>query len=1281
MAGNESSIRSLPSGNGGNEEKIETLLAHYLGRLNDGERLDRARILAENPELGEEVLRDLEAYLALHQTGEVDNGMGGQPLGILGDYTLRRQIGRGGMGVVYEAWQNSLDRQVALKVLPAGIAADDRAFQRFMREAKTAAKLQHPHVVGVYGMGVEQNTPYFAMEFVEGETLAQALTRLKQVDQEAETVFGRKDCASYFENLAKAFADVADGLQHAHSKHVTHRDIKPSNLILDGEGRLRILDFGLARLEGQESLTASGDFLGTPLYMSPEQARRKKIPIDHRTDIYSFGATLYEMLTLDPPFRGKDHADTLSQIIERDPVEPRKCNPRVPRGLETIVLKCMRKQADDRYGTAEALAQDLRRFVRGDAIEARPQGRLDRVLRRVWVRRLPITLLGLGVATAALLVILFGIWSREAMQRAGRRYNALVAESQRALDLGLAMKAQAAIQEKTTSPAFEWSNPFTRELPEVRLEQELDHAEAQLQEARKLFPSRPEAVLGLERVGKLRLAELSDGMGGEDDALGRGVKLFLAGEQDPARIELAVARGRLPDSPAPVLLLAQSHVLSGQLDAAEAWLERCFQEAPPERQSELAMSIAEFWFTQRQSKRDPAKSSRAERINKWLGRVPDSLRKRQAVFMATAATDPANAVAAGRAALELAPEDPVTHCAFASLYAWDLADFAKAEEHARRALAAEPDDPGVLNTVGQVWWELGRYRQALAAAEGALARRQGNSRSLYVKAIAKTYLGECRESIDILHELLQRYPGDSPILGHLSEALRSCDRHDESLDVALEGVRLAPGSALALLFLGHEYRAQGRLDEAIQAYELALEIDPSNRWALWGYGRACVQLKDFDKALALLAEAVSRAAAVSGASAGSRGDFCMLLRGIPKPKDLRPLDDFIARFERGRPGFEEHPIVLEGLALAYLNAPKKRDLEKALGYAMRAVKASGWGSVEPQVTLASVRFASGEVTEAIRLLEEYVVAISQGVHQDFLQLCRDTLAPDLASFASVDALFRSAEASSDGLSEALEAFEKLEATPGRQAIVEYFRGRLLESRGRCEEATPAFRAALLSSEHSWSTAIPLVGACIEGSEPLRKAVGDACRAALAEPAPSGVLSRSLAALRSLARPGEEIPGLEHVYVWWLLGPFPDRETLLQGALPFQSVDLQRPVLFKGGTLTWRPHLASSFEVDIEKILGSHERSSAFLSIEVEAPSDVDAQVSLEVDDEASFRLNDVEIYRREGVEGPIRDVFGARFHAGPNRMLLEVRNLKGRWGASVRIEDATGSPIPFRQRF
>ena len=382
------------SGRGSHERErhidpVEDAIAQYLDRLDAGETVEPAAVLAENPEIGTEVLESLEDFLDL---GHSQRGAGRLAARTLGDYTLSRPLGRGGMGVVYEAWENSMDRRVAVKVLPAALAADTRRVARFVREAQVAGKIQHPNVVPVYSTGVREGVPYYAMELVEGETLAQFIARQWSTGNDSEAA-AMEPGLQLYARLAQDFAAVAGGLHHAHSKGVIHRDIKPSNLIFRGifetsgpsearHGRLRILDFGLARLSGDETLTVSGDFIGTPLYMSPEQARRRRVRIDHRTDIYSLGAAMYEACTGRPPFQGKDHDEILSSILESDPLELRQLRPSVPADLQTVVLKCLRKDPNDRYRSAEALAQDLQRFARGDAIEARPQSRWERTARR-----------------------------------------------------------------------------------------------------------------------------------------------------------------------------------------------------------------------------------------------------------------------------------------------------------------------------------------------------------------------------------------------------------------------------------------------------------------------------------------------------------------------------------------------------------------------------------------------------------------------------------------------------------------------------------------------------------------------------------------------------------------------------------------------------------------------------------------------------------------------------------------------------------------------------------
>ncbi len=336
-----------------------------------------------------------------------------------GEFQIIRELGRGGMGVVYEARHIPLDRRVALKVLPQGLLANHKMVERFTREAKVAGRLHHPNIVQVYETGTEAGMPYFSMELVEGETLDQILDKFHSEEpltgetperlwRAVSSIPGLLDVAStggepcssaspsssyeattpsrpashnefdlkkirldYFGRVAEAFAGAAEGLHYAHSKGVIHRDIKPSNLILDSAGNLRILDFGLARLEGVERLTLSREFLGTPLYVSPEQARTGKVPADKRTDIYSLGATLYEMLVLRPPFRGNSYHDTLHQVIHTDPPPLRRFNSQIPRDLEAIVIRCLEKEPARRYASAAEMAEDLRRWRRGEAVYAR----------------------------------------------------------------------------------------------------------------------------------------------------------------------------------------------------------------------------------------------------------------------------------------------------------------------------------------------------------------------------------------------------------------------------------------------------------------------------------------------------------------------------------------------------------------------------------------------------------------------------------------------------------------------------------------------------------------------------------------------------------------------------------------------------------------------------------------------------------------------------------------------------------------------------------------------
>ena len=300
--------------------KNAEVLDDYLQRLHAGEPTDRERLLREHPELGSALdcleLLDRMAPAGDYSQNQADAAAGA--LGDFGDYELLEEIGRGGMGVVYKARQKSLDRTVAIKMVLAGHLGSSEHLQRFQQEARATAKLQHPHIVHIHEVGQFDGRHFFAMEYVDGISLAR---RIEQGPLEID-------------EAVRMLKIVADAVEHLHRQGIVHRDLKPSNILLDAQGQPHVSDFGLAKVFTADStLTTSGIITGTPSYMSPEQAAGRNAQVGPTSDIYSLGAILYEMLTGRPPFAEDNPLDTLMQVLSREPLLPRTINPKNSQAL------------------------------------------------------------------------------------------------------------------------------------------------------------------------------------------------------------------------------------------------------------------------------------------------------------------------------------------------------------------------------------------------------------------------------------------------------------------------------------------------------------------------------------------------------------------------------------------------------------------------------------------------------------------------------------------------------------------------------------------------------------------------------------------------------------------------------------------------------------------------------------------------------------------------------------------------------------------------------------
>jgi serine/threonine protein kinase/Tfp pilus assembly protein PilF len=797
------------------------------------------------------------------------------------------------MGVVYEAEQVSLGRRVALKVLPYAGALDPRQLLRFQNEARAAACLHHTNIVPVHFVGSERGVHFFAMQFIDGQTLADLVRQLRQPEgtkeggpsaDEGTTAYqpaaGKPAAATepvgaqltlstggagrgreYFRRVAELGVQAAEALDHAHQAGIVHRDIKPANLMLDGRSNLWVTDFGLAHIQHSEaSLTATGDLVGTLRYMSPEQALAKRVPVDHRTDVYSLGATLYELLTLRPAFDGKDRQELLRQIAFEEPTAPRKLERSIPEELETIVLKAMEKNPADRYATAQELADDLRRFLEHRPVQARRPTlwrRLSKLSRR---HRSVMVTAALGLVVA--LTVLAGSVGWVVRDAEARRAGAAArqAEVERAAEADLDEAGRHLKGERLSETS-----------------QALERAEG------RLASGGPEHLR--ERLAQLRRDVAAVARAEKARALAslRSDLEFHPRVADRAYAELFAEYGLNPVTGPPeeaARRIRQSAVRAHLVVALDEWSLVKEQLRPGDGRQLLAVA--------RLADDDP----RRQRLRDLLGQ-PDA--------------DALERLAEEKETLGLPP-------AHLQLLAHLLDSNGRGEAGdrlLRRALQRHPRDFWCNAVLGSRMQGAAQKSPAAAAeAAGylrvALAVRPQSPQIQNILGILLRYGGKLDEAEDAHRKAIEIDPRHAAAHNNLGNALLHKGQVDEAIACYRKAIELDPKDAIAHSNLGGALRHKGEVEEAIASYQKAIELDPKFAIAHNGLGAMISdEERNYDRAIACFRKAIAldpKLAEAHGAlglvllrkgrSAEARDATARALELLP---DKHPLRAFVSR--------------------------------------------------------------------------------------------------------------------------------------------------------------------------------------------------------------------------------------------------------------------------------------------------------------------------------------------------------------------------------------------------
>jgi serine/threonine protein kinase/Tfp pilus assembly protein PilF len=924
------------SGTNSGSDPLGRLADEFLARYRRGERPALTEYATRYPDLAAQI-RELFPALALledvrpdPQTTAATTTDAGPPRR-LGEYRIVREIGRGGMGVVYEAEQESLSRRVALKVLPPGVLGDARHVERFQLEARAAARLHHSSIVPVFAVGEQDGTHYFVMQYIEGRPLDEVLAELRLLRIEADigsgpktekgssaaepppavgpssaavarslwqgqfSLAGRTDGAGaaapdderrlskrgssaeapvakssnllsnpqrpYAKSVAQIGIQIAEALEYAAGQRVLHRDVKPSNLLLDVWGTVWLTDFGLAKAAGSPDLTRTGDLLGTLRYMAPERFEGRG---DVRSDVYSLGLTLFELLTLQPAFAESDRAELIWHITRAEMPRLDRTNPHLPRDLVTIVHKAIARDPADRYQTAAALAEDLRRFLDDRSIVARRASLPEQAWR--WCRRNPT-----GAALAAVLLALFflaaggGVWlERQQAERMGRAREAVEAALAQVPGLrrqGRWPEAQAVLAQAVSRLDDANSEALRRRLRQAEADVNL----AAVLEQIRLTPASERGRLDYQGMaGAYARAFTSAGL----DVRGDENSLAARIQDSDVRANLITALDHwafVADALRDGAMRARLLDLARRANPDAAWGDRVRAQevwADPEQLRRLAAEARERLadaapgkgpptplvillarkLAQQEGEAEPllraAQRRRPEDF--WLNyELGEALRERK----------PAEAVGFYRAALATRPQVARVYHEF-GMALFRLGQSEEAISALQKAISLEPKATPAYNNLGLILLSEGKLERAIAEFRRAIDLDPNVAALHRNLGLCLQNQGRWDEATAAFRRVTQLDPQEDQAHCLLGNCLQDRGQWDEAMAAYRRAIQLNPKAAAAHYQLGVLLRARSRLEKAIWEFRQAVNFDPSGAQGHEALADALLRLGRFDEARA-----------------------------------------------------------------------------------------------------------------------------------------------------------------------------------------------------------------------------------------------------------------------------------------------------------------------------------------------------------------------------------------------------------------------------------------------